>query len=69
MLHEGGLKDRVFVCILNIYKLIKGLVLGYRLSVWFYEQYLSGTKYRVSPEGVSLRDETYNLASHITLDP
>ncbi len=25
---------------------------------------LSGTKYRVSPEGVSLMDETNNLAAH-----
>ena len=26
---------------------------------------LSGTKHRVSPEGVSLMDETNNLASHL----
>jgi hypothetical protein len=26
---------------------------------------LSGTKYRASPEGVSLMDETNNLASHL----
>jgi len=30
---------------------------------------LSGTKYRVSPEGVSLRDETNNLASHLERSP
>jgi hypothetical protein len=27
---------------------------------------LSGTKYRVSPEGVSLMEETNKLASHIS---
>jgi len=30
---------------------------------------LSGTKYRVSPEGVSLMDETNNLASHLERSP
>jgi hypothetical protein len=30
---------------------------------------LSGTKYRASPEGVSLIDETNNLASHLERSP
>jgi len=30
---------------------------------------LSGTKYRASPEGVSLMDETNNLASHLERSP
>jgi len=30
---------------------------------------LSGTKHRVSPEGVSLMDETNNLASHLERSP
>jgi len=30
---------------------------------------LSGTKYRVSPEGVSLMDEMNNLASHLEQSP
>jgi len=30
---------------------------------------LSGTKYRVSPEGVSLMDETNNLASQLERSP
>jgi hypothetical protein len=29
----------------------------------------SGTKYRASPEGVSLMDETSNLASHLERSP
>jgi len=29
----------------------------------------SGTKYRVSPEGVSLMDETNNLAAHLERSP
>jgi len=32
----------------------------------FMNNILSGTKYRVSPEGVSLMDKTNNLASHAT---
>jgi len=31
----------------------------------FMNNIVSGTKYRVSPEGVSLMDETNNLASHL----
>jgi len=30
---------------------------------------LSGTKYRVSPEGVSLRDEMNNLAKQVERSP
>jgi hypothetical protein len=30
---------------------------------------LTGTKYRVSPKGVSLMDETSNLASHFERSP
>jgi hypothetical protein len=30
---------------------------------------LSGTKYRVSPEGVSLMDETNNLAKQVERSP
>jgi len=30
---------------------------------------LSGTKYRASPEGVSLMEETNNLASHLERSP
>jgi len=35
----------------------------------FMNNILSGTKYRVSPEGVSLMDETNNLASHLERSP
>ena len=35
----------------------------------FMNNFLSGTKYRVSPEGVSLMDETNNLASHLEKSP
>jgi len=35
----------------------------------FMTNILSGTKYRVSPEGVSLMDETNNLASHLERSP
>ena len=35
----------------------------------FMNNILSGTKYRVSPEGVSLMDETNNLASHLERYP
>jgi hypothetical protein len=34
-------------------------------SCGFMTNILSGTQYRVSPEGVSLMDETNNLASHL----
>jgi len=30
---------------------------------------LSGTKYRASPEGVSLMDETNTMAAHLALQP
>jgi len=35
----------------------------------FMNNILSGTKYRASPEGVSLMDETSNLASHLERSP
>jgi len=35
----------------------------------FMSNILSGTKYRVSPEGVSLMEETSNLASHLEQSP
>jgi len=35
----------------------------------FMNNILSGTKYRDSPEGVSLMDETNNLASHLERSP
>jgi len=35
----------------------------------FMNNILSGTKYRVSPEGVSLMDETNNLAAHLGRSP
>jgi len=39
------------------------------VRVVFMNNILSGTKYRVSPEGVSLMDETNNLASHLGRSP
>ena len=35
----------------------------------FTNNILSGAKYRASPEGVSLMDETSNLASHLEQSP
>ena len=35
----------------------------------FMNNILSGIKYRASPEGVSLMDETNNLASHLERSP
>ena len=35
----------------------------------FMNNIFSGKKYRASPEGVSLMDETNNLASHLELSP
>jgi hypothetical protein len=48
-------------------------LMGYNLLQFvlfaFMNNILSGTKYRVSPEGVSLMDETNNLASHLGRSP
>jgi len=41
------------------FKLIQIVLFGFMNNI------LSGTKYRVSPEGVSLRDEMNNLAPHL----
>ena len=45
------------------YSLIQFFLFGFMNNI------LSGTKYRVSPEGMSLMDETNNLASHLERSP
>ena len=46
-----------------VYKLLQTVLFGFTNNI------LSGTKYRVSPEGVSLMEETNNLASHLERSP
>ena len=46
-----------------VFNLLQFVLFGFMNNI------LSGTKYRVSPEGVSLMDETNNLASHLERYP
>ena len=46
-----------------VYTLLQADLFGFTNNI------LSGTKYRVSPEGVSLMDETNKLASHLERSP
>jgi len=59
----------VFIDISISYRILIDLIRYQFVLFGFMNNILSGTKYRVSPEGVSLMDETNNLASHLERSP
>jgi len=64
ILHEGGRKMMDINCYYNQLQKHNRINPVTVCPCGFMNNILSGIKYRISPEGVSLMDETNNLASH-----
>jgi len=69
LLHKGGRKMMVFIVITIFYSTINGVDSVTHCPCGFMNNILSASKYCVSPEGVSLMNETNNLASHLERSP